>query len=152
MDYVLFKKSLVFQCRTDLDNRLQKLESELAALQESAEGETKSSMGDKYETGREMIMQEMIKLQNQRDQIIKKQAFISSIDLGKHYGQVEFGALVVASGSTYFISIPMGIVKIGEQDVFVVSANAPICQAMLGKKAGDHCAFNGKMLSIDEIA
>ena len=49
-------------CRVFLMQKIENLSTELEALREAAIAETKSSMGDKYETGREMMMQERNRL------------------------------------------------------------------------------------------
>ena len=50
------KEQVLQHCQEMIDGQIAELSNEIAKVEESAANETKSSMGDKYETGREMMM------------------------------------------------------------------------------------------------
>lgn len=59
------KAELLQKLNELLDERIAGLEQSLLATKESRDSDTKSSAGDKYETGREMAQQEIDKQQAQ---------------------------------------------------------------------------------------
>lgn len=146
-----FKHLLIARAMQLLEDKLNSLDSELQLLRESAESDTKSSMGDKYETGREMIMQERNKLEEQKSLLQKQQSFLSSIDSGKTYKKVEFGALVATSMANYMICIPLGLIEWEGEKVFFISANSPIGQVLLGRAEGERIEFNKQSIQIQHI-
>ncbi|MFK7953497.1 MAG: hypothetical protein AB8B73_11670 [Ekhidna sp.] len=151
MDYQVLKKEIVAHCIEEVSKKLEDLKKELLLVQESANSDTKSSMGDKYETGREMVMQEKGKLESQRGLYLKQLTTFKAIDLNKHFSKVELGSLVKTKQAIYFISTALGIIELEGQKVFVISAGAPIAQAMLGKGERDEFAFNGNSFELESI-
>ena len=63
------KNSIIQALLQELDERKASIEKDLAAIEESKNNDTKSSMGDKYETSREMAQAEWNKLQERKGQI-----------------------------------------------------------------------------------
>ncbi|MWD30855.1 3-oxoacyl-ACP synthase, partial [Aquicoccus sp. SCR17] len=59
------KEQLLKFCWDYVDTRTERLKKSAAALQESLNSETKSSAGDKHETGRAMVQLEQEKLAQQ---------------------------------------------------------------------------------------
>ena len=57
--YMLIKQKLYNLCHAYLDNNIQNAEAVIADAREAARNETKSSAGDKYETAREMMQQDI---------------------------------------------------------------------------------------------
>jgi len=139
-------------CDLQLNTRIERLKAELAALKESAESDTKSSMGDKYETGREMINLEKGKISAQLSQAGQMADALKSIDIDKQMTEVQFGALVKTNVAIYFVSIGLGNIDTEGLNVFAVSAASPIGQAMLGKKQGESFQMAGKTQEIIEIS
>lgn len=139
------KETLIAQCQRVLSERMERLALELERIQESVASDTKSSAGDKYETAREMSNLEKQKIQEQLHQIEKEQMAVERVPLHP-INQVQHGALVETSMGTFFIAASLG--KIGEGLPFVVSAAAPVCRAMWGKKSGDNFTFNDKKVLV----
>ena len=54
------KDQIIDYCKTELQSKILTIKNELARLDESQKGETKSSMGDKFETAREMMQRERV--------------------------------------------------------------------------------------------
>ncbi|MEM9341310.1 MAG: GreA/GreB family elongation factor [Bacteroidota bacterium] len=152
MELKQLKSELIEACYQQIKKKLDLIDEELDSVQQSASEDTKSSAGDKYETGREMMMLEKTKLLNQKEQVAKQLKPLQKIDVNKDFMQIETGALIKASNALYFIASSIGQVKLAEQSVFVISPLAPIAQAMLGKKKGDAFEINGNkqvILSVD---
>ena len=138
-------------CRAYLQQKIEGLKEELEAVRESAIAETKSSMGDKYETGREMMMQERNRLGKQLDIYTDQLTTLESIDPDKSHDEVKHGCIVFTDKSTFFISSAIGQISVNDQQIFAISNEAPIAKAMKGKKTGDAFSFNGATHTIQKI-
>ncbi len=134
-----------------LEKKISSIKAELAAVKDAATSETKSSMGDKYETSREMMMQERNRLGSQLEIIMNQVAALNMIDVEKSHSEVAYGCLVKTEESTFFISTAAGQLKIGSQVVFAVSGEAPLSKAMMGAKVGDSFTFNHKSFKIMDV-
>lgn len=151
VDMEVSKSEVHKACKDYLEKKIEGLQAELDAVRESAIAETKSSMGDKYETGREMMMQERNRLGKQLDLLIDQRTTLESIDPDKNHDEIKHGALVSSDKSLFFISAALGQLEVGSKSVFVISGNAPISKTMEGKKEGDVFTFNGVSHSIEAI-
>jgi len=145
------KESILNRARRLLEKKLFRFKNELIQLQNSSNEETKSSMGDKYETGRAMVMQEQEKIANQIEQVSGQLRLIQSINVDKAYQDVQFGSIVKTQQGLFFISVSIGLIEVDKTKIFMVSANAPVSQVMLGKRNGDDFILNGKSSKILEV-
>jgi hypothetical protein len=144
------KKRALVQAKAKVEDQVKVMRQELVELQRSSEADTKSSMGDKYETSREMIQQERDKIMSQLSLLQMQLIALDQVNLERLHAQVENGSLVIASSNCYFICASLGIIK-SEVPVFFISSQAPIAQALMGKKTGDEVTFNGQKFCINEI-
>ena len=145
------KQRLYQHCVELIKEKIQNLEKELRALTDSAASDTKSSMGDKYETGREMINLEKGKIGEQLRNAQAMMLSLNSIDADSELMKVELGALVKTNIATYFLSAPLGQVKLDKEVIFCISMGSPIGQQMLGKSKGDTFQMAGRSQEILEI-
>ncbi len=145
------KKSIYIALFNTLDERIALSKKAISQIQESKKNDNKSSMGDKYETGREVMQAELNKHETQISQayLLKKQ--LDLIKLNKTYTQVEFGSLIITKDTNYFISIGLGEVIIKEESYLAISIGSPIGQVMKHKKVGDSIQFREKNIIIKEI-
>lgn len=146
-----FKHKVHQACLDQIEERIQHLEHRLETLMESKESETKSSMGDKYETGATMIQidEEKVREQLRNNQTVKVE--LQQLRLDKTLPQVNKGDLVVTDKGIYFIGIGLGKMQVEEQTCFCVSPEAPVGQAMIGSRIGDTIHFNGSAINIQEV-
>ena len=152
MDLAALKLKVHQKCLHVALTKIDSLKSELVALQEASNQDTKSSAGDKYETGRSMIMLEKEKLGVQLMEAYKLKKALDLIDLGKPINKVSLGALVKESNNFYYFSANFGALNIADVKVFALSTLSPIGQAMLGKTVGDTYNFRGQKFLIEKIA
>lgn len=145
------KKALITQCKEELEARKAAIAKDLENLNVSLGAETKSSAGDKYETSREMMNQEIGKLQQQVAGIHQQLGTLSIIDADKKCKKVTLGAIVKTSMGNFFITISYGKLTHQGEDYLLISAIAPIAQQMINKKVGDKINRNGKDILIEEI-
>jgi transcription elongation GreA/GreB family factor len=146
-----FKKQIVIKLEELLDAKIAEVEASVEALDESGEGETKSSAGDKYETSREMMNQERAKFDKVLQDLGTQLKMLKSLDLDKTHKVVELGCVVGVTGLTLFISIPFGKLKVEGKELFAVSAKSPVAQMMMGKRTGDKFELNKKVLEIKDL-
>lgn len=121
-------------------------------LEESLENESKSSAGDKYETGRAMINLEFEKLSGQLSEFRKLDGTLAMAWRKAPSHSIQLGSLVKTSNANYFIAIPAGEISNGNEKFYAIGANSPIAQALLGKNEKDSFDFNGntnKILFVD---
>ncbi|ARN76967.1 transcription elongation factor [Nonlabens spongiae] len=146
-----FKKAINTKCLEIVAERLDIIDDNLKNLQHSKQSETKSSAGDKYETGRAMIQnqEELYRRQRHQTQIILDQ--LLKIDPDKKCKRVEDGALVTLPSGHYYISAGMGKLTVNEKDVFALSLASPLGMALKHRHAGDTFTFNEKEHNILQI-
>jgi transcription elongation GreA/GreB family factor len=138
------KTELAAFCGQILEERMKDAETAMLSAQESANTNEKSSMGDKYETGREMSMQERDLHAKQLDALQKEYRKLKVIDVLGNFKKIETGALVQTETKWYWVAIALGQVKFEKGPVMVVSPLSPIAQQMIGKRANDFIEMNGK--------
>jgi len=145
------KKSILQAIQSILDTKIETANSAINSAKESRDNETKSSVGDKYETGRAMMQAEQERNEVRLMQAMKLNDQLAQIDLEKQYNRVETGSLVTTPQGTYFISIGIGKIEVANEIYYVISVQSPIGQAMLGKHEGDNFSFQGKEVLIKSI-
>lgn len=134
-----------------LNHRIDAAKKAIEEAIESRDEETKSSIGDKYETGRAMVELEMDKLQEQLDLTLKLKKNLSYVKVDAVSSQAEYGSIVVTNQGTYFIAIGLGVVEVENKKIFCISLASPIGQAIQDKKAGDKIEFQNKIIEIKSI-
>lgn len=145
------KEKLFQACQADIDQRINSIQEVLGSIEESRNNETKSSVGDKYETGRSMMQMEEQKSRQQLFQANQVRLGLMKIDIQRKSDKVESGSLVETTTGNYFISIGLGKVRIEDTIYYCVSSRSPIGMKLMHKKKGDEIEFNGKKIRIDGI-
>ncbi|MDG4946633.1 3-oxoacyl-ACP synthase [Weeksellaceae bacterium KMM 9713] len=126
-------------------------EKGLQQLQESLSAETKSSAGDKHETGRAMIQLEREQLGNQLANIEAEKEIILKIDPSSKSQIIGLGAVVLTSQHHYFIATSIGKIRLNNTDYYALSLGSPIGQLLSGKRAGDKFVFRNQEIEILEV-
>ncbi|MBQ0733870.1 3-oxoacyl-ACP synthase [Aquimarina celericrescens] len=142
------KQKLLDKCKQYTDQRLQRIQAIITDIQESLTSETKSTAGDKHETGRAMLQLEREKAGAQLAEVQKLQEILHKIDVSLLSDRVHLGSLVETSNGYYFISISVGKITIDNQSYFAIAVNSPLGRLLLGKTVGDHFNFNGEKFTI----
>ena len=153
-DYSNDKKVIYEKCLQWSEAKLSMGQETLDQLNASLEMETKSSMGDKYETSREIIQQEKNKISMQIQQAMQFKNLLLRLDPNHKCNQVENGSMVISSEGIFYISAPIGkllLDKNGNNEVFAISLQSPIGQALNHKKVGESIEFQGRRIDILEI-
>ena len=145
------KAQIVTQCRETLEKKILALEKRLVDIAESRNNETKSSAGDKYETGRAMMQMEEDKAATQLQQLQQTLAQLNQLDWQSKHQEVKPGCLVSTNKGSFFIGIGLGKIVVDEQRIFAISIRSPIGQVLQGKKVGDQVQFNQVVYQLLDI-
>jgi hypothetical protein len=145
------KEALFSQCESFVNKRLQTVEAVLSSNQKALQSETKSSAGDKHETGRAMLQLEMEKAGQQLAGITQMQVVLSKIDISKTSKNACLGSVIITAKVSYFLSISAGQLVVADKSYFAISVSSPIGKLLLGKQEKDMISFNGKTIIINKI-
>ncbi|MFC4210263.1 3-oxoacyl-ACP synthase [Pedobacter lithocola] len=145
------KPQLYQLCLTFIQNRIENIEYSLQQARQASNDDTKSSAGDKYETTREMMQQEMDRNSKLLYEAGQQKITLQQIENVEAAKEVKNGSLVITSSGNFYISISAGELKLNGQSYFAVSQAAPIGKTLIGKKIGQELIFNGKSYLISEI-
>lgn len=145
------KQQLFNLCLQYIEQRIATAQLALDMANSSANEETKGSAGDKYETTREMIQQEIDKNQAALAEAIKQKQLLQQINAGKPTDKIQPGSLVVTDKNSFYISISAGTVMLGDKKYLAIAASSPIGIKMIDRKAGDSFVFNNITQQIKEV-
>lgn len=148
---IQIKEALQKACEEETEKRINTIEKNLQSIAESRNNETKSSVGDKYETGRAMLQIEEENSKTQLSQALQVKHQLSKINWRKESQIVELGSLVTTTNGQYYVSIGLGKVTLKNHHYYCISASSPIGQKMMNKAAGDEIEFNGSRIKIAQI-
>ncbi len=151
MNYAALKRNINELCLQTVGDRLDMIEKNLKDLMHAKENETKSSAGDKYETGRAMIQNQEELYKTQRAQTQEILQVLLKIDPEKSCTQVEPGALVILPTGFYYLSAGMGKMVSDGVGFFALSMGSPLGQSMKYKRAGEAFTFNNSKIIILNI-
>lgn len=143
------KSKILEIIKSKISEKIQNLETLITETRASS-NDTKSSMGDKYETGREMLQQEINNLQRQLNEVLNQQAIIQKINV-ELSSKVQNGALVKTDRGLFYISVSLGEIVIDNKKIMTVSAESPLVKAMYGKKAGETFTINNIQQTVENI-
>jgi transcription elongation GreA/GreB family factor len=146
------KEALFRQCEAYANKRLQTVEAVISSNQLALQSETKSSAGDKHETGRAMLQLEMEKAGQQLAGIMQMKEILAKVDILKTSKNVCLGSVIFTEKVNYFLSISAGQLEVANKIYFAVSVSSPIGKLLLGKQENDVISFNGMLYKVQKIA
>lgn len=149
------KEELYKQCEIFVNKRLETVEDVISSNQKALQSETKSSAGDKHETGRAMLQLEMEKAGQQLAGIRQMKEVLAKIDLSKpetsRLKNAHLGSVVLTEKTNFFLSISAGKLTVENKDYFAVSVSSPIGKLLLGKQENEVVTFNGNSIKMLKI-
>tara|TARA_B100000809_G_scaffold245683_1_gene272885 strand:- start:1258 stop:1737 length:480 start_codon:yes stop_codon:yes gene_type:complete len=131
--------------------RVTDLELIIKEAQHAANNETKSSAGDKHETGRAMAQLETEKLTKQLGEALKLSELLHKINPQVKHQLIGLGSLVITTNGNFFISASLGKIELNEITYFAISSISPIGQLLIQKKENDSFSFNNKTYVINKV-
>lgn len=145
------KEELYKLCQDYLAQRIETAQQAIAAAQEAADTETKSSAGDKYETGRTMMQLEVEKNTMQLAESLKLKHALDQVNLENYSESVQPGSVVVTNEGTFFIAISIGKVTLHNDTYLIVSPASPLGLKLMGLKVNDSFTFRNRRYELKEI-
>lgn len=145
------KENLYNVCLEIVNARQATIQERFSGIQEAMLSETKSSAGDKHETGRAMLQLEREKLGNQLAEIQKVREILFKINPKSEASQGCLGSVVYTTQANYFISISVGEIAVNHEKFYAIATNTPIGKLLLGKKVGEAVSFRNQEFVIEKI-
>lgn len=144
----VLKEELYQQCHDFIEERLLKIKNQIKEINTSLEAETKSSAGDKHETGRAMLQLEREKVGQQLAEVEKLKEALTKIEIQKFSKTAGLGSVILTSGSNYFVSISAGQLEVDSTMFYAISPNTSIALVLSGKRVGDEVIFRDQKFII----
>ena len=145
------KIQLLNACKAQLATRRQAVDTNLTNVMRSLKEETKSSAGDKHETGRAMLQLERENAGKQLAEIEKLESLLQRVSVKISSGPVHLGNVIETNQATYFLSIPSGELLINNKTYYAIGIASPIGKVLLGKNEGDEIRFRESTIRINAI-
>lgn len=145
------KEQLLNECKLYVTQREQTVHEIIASNKKALLSETKSSAGDKHETGRAMLQLEMEKASQQISVVQQMKEVLFRINTSNTSEVVRLGSIVYTNKGTYFLVVSIGKVTINTNDYFVISSSSPIGKLLLGKRKNETITFNNTKITIEEV-
>ncbi len=146
------KEQLYKMCIAYVQARINDARQAIEDAHDSSDEDTKSSAGDKYETGREMMQQVADRGQAQLNEANKLMVALSTITYNTTHTKADTGSLVSTNHGKFYIAISAGTISVGAQNYVAVSPASPIGLKLTGKAAGDEFDLNGRAYRIESVA
>ena len=130
------------KCLDFIEAKIAGVQEILASIADAKSKETKSSAGDKFETGRAMLQ---IEEENHGRQLVQFYATKETLDqVGRRVTNQVIGSgnLIRTEKRRYYISAGIGKITLDKVDYFCISAESPIGQLLIGRQVGDEIVFN----------
>ena len=147
----MHKEEIYNYCVANLLEKLKGFEKRIQGLSEALDSESKSSAGDKHETGRAMIQLEREKLGIQLAEAETNYRKILALKNNHSSVIVGVGSLVITNKANYYIAISIGECKLEDERCYCISPQSPIGRLLLGKKLGERIDFNNNISTVLSI-
>lgn len=145
------KQKLFNLTQETLSERLKVVQTTISDIQTALLSETKSTAGDKHETGRAMLQLEREKAGQQLAEIQKQFEVLNKIDPNKEHHVVALGSIVFTEKANYFISTSVGELLHEEMRFYAISIASPIAGLLVGKTINQSYLFRNEEITITKI-
>ena len=140
------------QCVAYLKNKEAEIRAAIAEAQEAAANETKSSAGDKFETGRESMQQEIDLSLTRLAELNKQKEALDLIIPGQSGSVVAPGSVVRTNNGNYYVAISARQLIVQGEKFFGISLSSPVGEKMAGRRSGESFELNGKTYVIESVS
>lgn len=145
------KQELYNHCKAAIEKSIADIERAIAERREAVHNETKSSMGDKYETTREMLQQDINMNMERLSKVRIDEAALTKIDPERRSASITDGSVVHTNNGNFYIAIGLGKIKFVDTLYYAISPSSPMGIQLKGKKVKDSFLLNGKQYEITEV-
>lgn len=140
----LLKQKLLALCVDHVEQRINVATAAMQDAQDAANEETKSSAGDKYETGRAMMQMERDQAAMQLDDALKLKRTLALINENEQHDVVSLGSIVITKSFNAFIAVGPAKLDVEGKTFFIVTPLSPLGKVLAGLKPGAEFTFNNK--------
>jgi|LGVF01.1.fsa_nt_gb transcription elongation GreA/GreB family factor len=145
------KSNILKACINLQQTKVDKLNAMVETLNDSAVNSDKCVVGDKHHTFRAQTQNEQELYAKQLSAAINELNTLILIPKHKQFNNAELGSLITTSNGIYFLATSIGIIKVDDSDIMVLSPISPIGNLLLNKVAGESIVFRGKQIEIKGI-
>jgi len=145
------KEEVYSACRAIIIQRIETCEQAIKEAQEAAGSETKSTAGDKHETGRAMAHLEQEKNARQLSEAQTLLSVLNRIDAEEKCDEAVLGSVVRTNKGNFFLSVSAGKFLVNGEVYFAISLQSPAGAAMLNCKKEDEFRLNNQVFLITEV-
>lgn len=146
------KEALLEQCILFVHDKLAIIETIMTENHKALQQESKSSAGDKHETGRAMLHLEMEKASQQLEVAKQMQETLNRIQLNVASEKIKLGSLIATDQGNYFLTISAGELTVDGKYYYAVSPSSPIGALLIGKEKGSIVTWGAKAIKILSIS
>ena len=144
----LEKEKIVEKAKEILEGKIAEIEKAIFNVQNAANEESKSSMGDKYETGRAMAQNDRAMLEVQKGEFLNDKSVLENINFNQVSENIRPGSIVETSIGIFLLSISLGKIVLDGKPIMLISVKSPIGTLLLGKNKSDKLNLNGKLIEV----
>lgn len=145
------KTILYNRCLEVVQERIVAAQKAMDEAQAAANENTKSSAGDKYETGRAMMQLERDKAAAHLATAMQLSKDLDALSPEKTHQTISPGSLVRTTNGHFFVAAPLGKISLHGIDYWAISAYSPVGKLLMGKETGDKVSFNGREFEVLEV-
>ena len=139
------------ECLDLVKDKIERSAKHLNELKGASANDTKSSAGDKFQTSREMLQQEINKAQAHLSQLQSQLQVLNSLRPQETSEIIKLGSYVVTSVGDFYISTSLGKVKSGTQFFYAISAESPMAMALINNQAETEVRINDRRIFIQFV-
>lgn len=145
------KQILYDRCVEYVKQRIETARLAIQIAQTSANQETKSSVGDKYETGRAMMQLEVEQNTLQLAEALKLKQVLDQINPRLETSNIQQGSLVITNHGNFYVAISIGNVTLNGKQYFAISPVSPLGTKLMNGSEGMNFVFNAKNYIIEKV-
>jgi hypothetical protein len=129
------KDRLLEEAKLHFSTKLRTLDAHIRTVQDAANQESKSSVGDKYETGRAMAQNEVFQLKTQYEALRQEVEKLT-------HEHISAGHLIKTRKGWFFLGAALGKFNCEGKAIFFISLDSPLGTALHRKKKGEDFLVN----------
>jgi len=148
---VIERTKILEALNAHINAKIAESELYLKGLIDSRNNDTKSSAGDKYETGRSMMQQEIDRAEDQLQQQKIQRNELERLMKLKPGNSCEIGSIIFIGDEVFLIGPALGKVEIQGGIIFSISMGSPLGRLLDGKKEGESVYFRGELTEIKQV-
>ncbi len=142
LDFKVIRAKLYQACQDFIENRKATATLALQQAVEASNDDTKSSAGDKYETTREMMQQEIDRNKKMLIDAGLLEQSLKQIALHQYNGTIQLGSLVFTNRGNFYLAIGAGKIDIDGETYYAISLGSPLGIKLQNKEKGNMFEFN----------